>query len=197
MAMTIGTYDMFVGKSDAESLRRRAWWRHSIDTAVCCKWLGFFTRKAQPDDSYTCGLLHLIGKTLLDRFGNGDYERVALMVEGGVSEVEAENRVFGCNHVEVAIAASERWGFPSTLVSGLSYLTPPDDDDPTGVQRACTAVGNALANISQLRKDAGSDPGPQALPSWALDILGIGPEKVEMLMEQGVGAIAAAQMHLS
>jgi HD-like signal output (HDOD) protein len=196
LAMTIGTYDMFVGKSDAESLRRRAWWRHSIDTAVCCKWLAFFTRKAQPDDSYTCGLLHLIGKTLMDRFGNGDFERVALMVQSGVPEVEAENRVFGCNHIEVAIAASERWGFPQALVSGLSYLTPPEDDDPNGVQRACTALGNTITNISQTRKDSGADSDVNHLPEWALAMLEIGPEKLDMLIEQGIGAIASAQMHL-
>lgn len=197
LAMTVGTYDMFVGKSDVESLRRRAWWKHSIETAVCCKWLAFFTRKSQPDDCYTCGLLHLIGKTLLDRFGNGDYERVGLMVESGVPELEAETRVFGCNHIEVSIAASERWGFPETLVSGLSYLSAPEPDDPNSVQRACIATGNVIANISQLRKDGKVHSDEHALmPAWALEILGIGPDRLDMVIEQGIGAIAASQMHL-
>ena len=197
LAMTVGTYDMFVGKSDKESLRRRAWWRNSVDTAVCCKWLAFFTRKAQPDDSYTCGLLHLIGKTLLDRFGNGDYERVTAMIESGVPELDAESRVFGCNHIDVAVAASERWGFPTTLVSGLSYLTAPDDDDPSACQRACTALGNAIANVSQFRKDNPNDTEFREFPQWALDQLEITPDKLDMIVEQGVGAIAAAQMHLT
>jgi HD-like signal output (HDOD) protein len=195
--MTVGTYDMFVGKNDIESLRRKAWWRHSVDTAVCCKWLAFYSRKAQPDDSYTCGLLHLIGKTLLDRFGNGDYERVSFMIEAGVPELDAESRVFGCNHVDVSVAASERWGFPQALVSGLAYLTPPDDDDPSASQRCCTALGNAIANISQVRKDHPGDECITAVPEWALQKLGITPENFEMVVEQGIGAIASAQMHLT
>ena len=196
LAMTVGTYDMFVGKTDRESLRRKAWWKQSVDTAVCSKWLAFSTRKAQPDDSYTCGLLHLIGKTLLDRFGHGDYERVAMMMGAGVPELDSESRVFGCNHVDVALSASEHWGFPTTLVSGLAYLTPPDLDDPSATQRACTAIGHAIASIARNRSEYPNEDRAEELPGWALGVLGIETEKVQMLIEQGIGAIGAAQMHL-
>lgn len=197
LAMTIGTYDMFVGKNDRDSLRRRAWWKHSVDSAVCCKWLGFFTRKTQPDDSYTCGLLHYIGKTLLDRFGNGDYERVTMMIESGVPELDAESRVFGCNHIDVALSAAVRWGFPETLVSGLSYLTQPDDDDPDASQRACTALGSAISKIVQYRRENPEDGEHRDIPIWAATLLGIPEERLDMIVEQGIGAIAAAQLHLS
>ena len=196
LAMTVGTYDMFVGKSDKESLRRRDWWRHSVDTAVCCKWLSFFTRKGQADDAYTCGLLHLIGKTLLDRFGNGEYERVEMMIQAGTPELDAESRVYGCNHIDVSISAAERWGFPQALLSGLCYLTPPDDDDPARVQRACTAIGNAISNIGHARQEQFDVQLPNELPQWALDAFGIETEKVEMVIQQGIGAIAAAQLYL-
>lgn len=198
LAMTVGTYDMFVGKSDKESLRRRGWWRHSINTAVCCKWLAFFSRKGQADDSYTCGLLHLIGKTLLDRFGDGDYERVTMLIQCGIPELDAEARVFGCNHVEVSHAAAERWGFPETLVSGLSYLFEPEPDDPYRIQRACTVVGSEISKISQFRLDnPGVEEAAHNFPVWALEALGIPEEKLDMVVEQGIGAIAAAQLHLA
>src|SRR5687768_7393250 len=79
LAMTVGVFDMFIGKNDRDSLRRRRWWRHSVDTAVCCKWLAAETRKMPQDEAYTSGLLHYIGKTLLDRFGDGPYEKVELL----------------------------------------------------------------------------------------------------------------------
>jgi len=197
LAMTVGAYDMFVGKTDKESLRRKAWWRHSVDTAVCCKWLAYFSRKAQPDDCYTCGLLHWIGKTLLDRFGEGDYERVEQMVERGVPELDAEMRVFGCNHVDASLAASGRWGFPETLLSGLSYLTPADDDDPNRAQRACTAIASEIARISRFRQDNPGEDEPANMPQWALDIMGVPAERVNMMLEQGIGAIAAGQLHFA
>ncbi len=194
LALTVGTYDVFVGKSDKESLRRRSWWRHSVDTAVACKWLSFFTKKGNADDSYTCGLLHLIGKTLLDRFGHGDFERVEMMMQMGIPELDAESRVFGCNHLEVAGAACERWGFPEALVSGIQYMMPSDADEP---QRACTALGNAIANIAQFRRDHPQDTEPRELPQWAFEALSIPAERYDMVIEQGVGAIAAAQLHMA
>jgi|SRR5579862_5758751 len=197
LAMTIGTYDMFVSKSDKESLRRKAWWHHSVDTAVCCKWLAYFTRQAQPDDCYTCGLLHLIGKTLLDRFGDGDYEYVAQLIEKGIPELVAEKRVFGFNHVEASLAASERWGFPETLLSGLSYRTPAACDDPNRAQRACVAISSEIAKVSRFRQDHVGEDEPACMPQWALDILLIPVERASMVLEQGIGAIAAGQLHLA
>src|SRR5579859_3602694 len=38
-ALTVGLFDLFVGKTDRDSLRRREWWRHSVDTAVCARYL--------------------------------------------------------------------------------------------------------------------------------------------------------------
>ncbi len=90
LAMTIGVFDLFVGKTDKESLRRRAWWRHSLDTAIAAKYLAMLSRKSNPDDAYTCGLMHLIGKTLMDRYGGLDYGNVLHLVGCGWDEEKAE-----------------------------------------------------------------------------------------------------------
>src|SRR5688572_9291464 len=111
LAMTVGVFDMFIGKNDRDSLRRRRWWRHSVDTAVCCKWLAAETRKMPQDEAYTSGLLHYIGKTLLDRFGDGPYEKVELLLEHGVDDVRAEQAIYQCDHVQVAVASAHKWGF--------------------------------------------------------------------------------------
>ena len=37
MAMTITTFNLFLGRADADSLIRRAIWRHSVDAAQCAK----------------------------------------------------------------------------------------------------------------------------------------------------------------
>jgi HD-like signal output (HDOD) protein len=63
VAMTVGVFDLFLGKNDKASLRRRTWWRQSLDTAVCGRWLSRELKAAYPEEAYTCGLLHLLGKT--------------------------------------------------------------------------------------------------------------------------------------
>jgi HD-like signal output (HDOD) protein len=195
LAMSVGVFDLFVGKNDAESLRRRAWWRHSVDTAVCCRWIAGKTGKTLPDDSYTCGLLHFIGKTLLDRFGRADYGQISEMEKLGIADYNAEREVFGCDHIEVALAATTKWGFPDVLVSGLQYATPPQAGDQFTAQRACTALGSAIATIATQGRAADHGDMINSIPQWALAELGLDPASLEAIVEGGTGAIAAAQLH--
>ena len=72
MAMTITTFNMFLGRSDTPALARRDLWRHSVDTAQCARIIaGLLHPVAQEavgvDQAYTCGLLHDVGKMALDR----------------------------------------------------------------------------------------------------------------------------------
>ncbi|RYG65626.1 HDOD domain-containing protein, partial [bacterium] len=98
LALAVGTFDLFVGKSDAESLRRRAWWKTSVDTAMYAKWVAHRTRAAKPDDAYTGGLLHLVGKTVLDRCGGVPYSRVyELARHRKEPESAAELHIYGAH----------------------------------------------------------------------------------------------------
>lgn len=190
IAMTVGLYDMFVGKTDKESLRRRQWWRRSVDTAICCKWMARETRKLSPEDAYTCGLLHLIGCTLLDRFGDGDYERVEALAEHGMPVFEAEQKVFGAHHADVAVAAATQWGFPDALVQGLMYHQPPaDPEDPYLMHRACVAVGSLIAKWAL---EGLPESGDYDLPQWAREALGVTEESVPTLVERAMSVIAEA-----
>src|SRR5688572_20700744 len=141
LAMTVGVFDMFIGKNDKDSLRRRRWWKTSVDTAVCCRFLAKRTGLFSPEDAYTCGLLHYIGKTLLDRFGEDSYEKVELLQQHEVDCRRAEQAVLGCDHVRLAVASAEKWSFPQELVAGLEYLDRPHPANPLAKYPACVALG--------------------------------------------------------
>jgi HD-like signal output (HDOD) protein len=187
MAMTVGFFDMFVGKNDRESLRRRAWWRHSIDTAICCRWLAGESRKLPQEEAYTCGLLHYIGKPLMDRHVPGGYERVEqLVMTAAYTELEAEHQVFGGDHIEVAIAACTKWRLPESLVAALSYHDVPTPESLNAPGSACVALGSAIAC------SAVDGPGT-ILPTWALTMLGFAVDQAEDLQERAVAKIAASR----
>ncbi len=190
IAMTVGLYDMFVGKNDKESLRRRAWWRHSVDTAVCAKWLAKETRSVNPDNAYTCGLLHYIGKTLLDRFGGEDYEFTHPMMDAGMADYEAEHELYGVDHVTIAVAAAQKWGFPEELIAGIRYLEPSSESEEFPLHGACIAVASAIASCAV---EGLHDKDPNHwLPTWATDKLGIGPDRYHAIIDTGSRAISEA-----
>lgn len=188
MAMTVGFFDMFVGKNDKESLRRRAWWRHSIDTAICCRHLASESRRLPPEEAYTCGLLHYIGKPLLDRHQAGGYDQVEqLIANSGYSETEAEHDVFGADHVEVSMAACTKWRLPETFVAALAYRSAPLEDCLNPMGAACVGLASAIAQA------AVDGPGAPSLPEWALETLGFGANKAEELQERAIAVIAASR----
>lgn len=195
LAMTVGVYDMFMGKQDRQSLRRRGWWRHSLDTAICGKWLAAKTRVLAPEEAYTGGLLHLIGKSLLDRFADCSYDEAEVLIAGGMRDYEAEQQVFGTNHVAVALAASEKWGFPPALTEGLNYINQPTPEDLFQAHRACTAVSSPIALFAINGKLSGQT-GSLSLPLWATKVLGVPDECHLELISGAITAIgSAASIH--
>lgn len=193
MAMQVGAFDLFVGKTDAESLRRRAWWRHSVDSAVCCKTIAEHARRGVAEEAYTSGLLHYIGKTILDRFAPERYAAIQMVVESGTSEVEAETQVYGCNHIDVGVAVGEHWGLPEVLVGGLAYAWEPEPNDPFADQIGIVALGDAIAKVVRQGLTVSDQEAlGEVLPMWAVIRLQISLEKLVPLIDLCTAAISRA-----
>lgn len=187
IAMTIGVFDMFVGKNDKNSLRRRAWWRLSLDTAIACRFLAETSKRLDPGEAYTCGLLHCTGKTLLDRFGGADYALVEQRLTLGASETDSERRVFGCDNEAVAILAGKKWGLSPQTVESFRITGEPVAGDAFPEYRACVAIGNMIARLAVV-----GTADIDMLPSWAIEHLGLPQDSLKDLFDHAVNHIAAA-----
>lgn len=198
LAMTVGVFELFLGKTDTESLRRRAWWRQSVDTGVCARWLASQTTAVSPEESYTCGLLHYVGKTLLDHSSPDKFEFCLAALNAGHDDRSAERIAYGCDHVEVAVAVAEKWGFPEVLTEGLNYVDPPEREDPHRAIRACTCISHHIAQLAIKGKaQIASEDEERALPVWALEALNLPVSKTNFLILEGSAAIRAhAQLAL-
>jgi HD-like signal output (HDOD) protein len=193
IAMTVGVFDLFVGKTDEDSLRRRAWWRHSVDSGVSARYLvAQLKGMVSAEDAYTSGLLHWIGKSLLDRFGKGEYRLVEQLIERNVGVIQAEQSVYQCDHISVAMAAAEKWGFPESLVHALNYMNPVEEGDPYAALRSVVAISDLISQyaIEGISEDNGIVE--RTLPLWAISCLNITPDRMPEIIDGGVNAIAQA-----
>jgi HD-like signal output (HDOD) protein len=189
--MTVATFDMFVGKTDRGSLRRRGWWRHSIDSAICCRWLAEKNRSLNADEAYTGGLLHLLGKNLLDRFGGESYDEVMARVDRGYTDIRAEKEVYGITHIQVMQQAALSWHLPENLAGALNYAEPLESKDNDAKLRACVALGSRLAYLAKHGQDEITS---QKIPAWTLEALNMSHRNHAGLIEDAGMAIVAAQM---
>lgn len=192
LAMTVGVFDLFLGKTDRESMRRRTWWRVSIDTAACARLIAQETHRGDPEVAYTGGLLHLIGKTLIDRHAPGEYTKVEVVVDKGADDLNVERSTFGCDHVQVTREACIRWGFPEILSRAVDYRTPPTENEIVMPERACVAVGRLTGTMAVRGCLSEAATNERARASWALEALSIDDDALEPLVDRSTEAIAAA-----
>ena len=180
LAMTVSVFDLFVGKTDRQNLRRGKWWRHSIDTALCARLIASQVAGVSPDEAYTAGLLHDIGKPLLDRYGGAPYEQVEDLVAQGVPELAAERQVYGCDHAEVGRAVSQHWGFPEKLVEAIGcHHTESADGLSDALLTAVVVLANHIAHL--LRQPDAPDTWWFDLPAWISETLQLSPQQLQSL----------------
>jgi putative nucleotidyltransferase with HDIG domain len=97
-------------------------WNHSIATAVSAEWVARELRYPDPEEAYTAGLLHDMGKLFLDQFVFSDYTRIVdLMLKYKLTLYQAEQQLLGIDHAQVGGLIAEKWNFPLILVDAIRY----------------------------------------------------------------------------
>lgn len=195
ICMTVGLLDTFMGRTDKDSMRKRGWWRMSVDTALCAKSIAAIVPGVEPDTAYSCALLHLIGKTVLDRYNPSEYAKVEMLLERGAQDVMAEIAVFKCDHVTIGRELTKRWGLPNELCEGLAYAEPLEPENPHAKTRAVVSISHDIADFARTgHKLEDDDECP--FQSWAMDATGLGNQNHHTLINRGLTAIAeGAHMH--
>jgi putative nucleotidyltransferase with HDIG domain len=93
----------------------KAFWRHSVATAVCAKLLAV-RFKLNPETAFTAGLLHDIGTLVLaTRFPAEYAQMLAYRARHDCYVLDAERAVFGVDHAATGSALAAHWKFPLTI----------------------------------------------------------------------------------
>ena len=94
---------------------KRLIWQHSVVTGVISRHIAArLGDKDRQEEVFVAGLLHDMGKLVLNAHSREKFiQAINIAQTENVSFVEAENRVFGMNHLEVGQKAVEEWNLPT------------------------------------------------------------------------------------
>lgn len=93
-----------------EGLLEHLLWDHSIGAAIASNLIAKTTKKAKPEEAFIGGLLHDIGKDVMNNFNRPKYEEVMKRVYNEqVDFIEVENEIFGFSHLEAGLLAVLKW----------------------------------------------------------------------------------------
>ena len=130
LLLTLSVFtEMFYQQADqGYSLIKGGLFRHSTEISFLAERLALFTGKAAADTAFTAGLLHDIGKTVLDQAMAAEYPLFyrKMMENSGANLIEIEKEMFGFNHNETGAKLSEKWALPSGLGEAISFHHTPE-----------------------------------------------------------------------
>ncbi len=100
---------------------------HALSTAILSSKLSEFTGIETPSKLYSAGLLHDLGKILLDqslaRFRNLFYRN---LIAGNSDILKIEKNILGMNHCEAGCLIADKWKLPEAVKETIKYHHMPD-----------------------------------------------------------------------
>jgi putative nucleotidyltransferase with HDIG domain len=136
------------------SMSKGGLYHHAVSTAIVSEQISRLTGHSEPDIAYTAGLLHDIGKVLLDQYASSAlplfYRRI---FAEGEELLDVERSLLGITHEEAGTRLAELWSFPPSLRDAVTFHSRPElaqhDPDLTHVVY--------LADMLLARFDAGHE----------------------------------------
>ncbi|MBL7715160.1 MAG: HDOD domain-containing protein [Bdellovibrionales bacterium] len=121
LVLGLSVFSVFTGE-DTEQFSMVDFWRHALATAICSEVLAKRLDYPKPEEAFTCGLLHDIGKLVLHQI---DKDRLLAIVaeanrrESTFVEVEREWDLPGHSFLGEVIAT--KWGLPQVIRLAIRY----------------------------------------------------------------------------
>ncbi len=155
-------------------------WKHSMTVALAARLLAQRVGFANVSGLFTGGLLHDMGKLVLDVHLKTSYQEVRDRVDDGSTFQEAEREVFGVEHAEIGARIAEHWAFPPSLVEMIRWHHQPDGSSDH--LDACCLVHLADALAHWLGVGLGRPGLAVRFESSSVRRFGLGPEDLDRIL---------------
>ena len=116
LVISVSVNELFDHSGLGYSLCKGGLYHHAVGTAIISEKLAEYTGSVKPGLAYTAGLLHDIGKVVLDQSIASAYPLFyRRLYEEENNFLEAENEILGFDHAQVGNKLARKWLFPESL----------------------------------------------------------------------------------
>lgn len=192
IVMAAAVSEMLSKKYEGYALEEGELWRHSQACALISRTVARRARFMQLDAAYTAGLLHDIGKVILNHFMKTAYHEVVALVETGeVPFMLAEEEVLGFTHALVGAKVAEKWNLPPDLVEAIALHHIPDKAEFNKKLTAIVHISDAICLSMGI--GVGVDGLLYPVSGEAMETLGISEQEIETIISELVDLFSDPQ----
>ncbi len=192
VVISASVFKALSGASKDNALNREAFWQHSIGCGMIARFLGNQINCGRDEEALICGVIHDIGKVVLDQYFHDNLLLVLKVArERQISFYQAEVEELGMTHGEIGSALADIWGLPPNLIEVIGSHHQPTADSPHVRLVVLVQLADALAR--QYHVGSGGDEQIPEIDPLCWPILGLDKSTVEQWDEAIKQEIAKGQ----
>ena len=121
LVLSLSVFSLFP-RDGKESFSVLEFWKHALATAVVSEMIAKKVGYERPEETFTCGLLHDIGKLVLKQIAPVEFEKVvSLAKKKSISYTAAEEELGIPGHGFLGESIAERWPLPLVIRHCIRY----------------------------------------------------------------------------
>jgi putative nucleotidyltransferase with HDIG domain len=173
MAVAASSRSLFVKKGAQFGLKEKLLWEHSMGVAIGCRQIARTVGHENEEAAFIVGLLHDIGKAILNQVIPKKYGRIVEQVYNeGRSFADVEQEALGFDHSHIGALIAQKWNFDWDMVETIAYHHRPEAQASGAGLAAILALSNALAKRMGIGLERANDAG-SAADHWSAGVLGL------------------------
>jgi putative nucleotidyltransferase with HDIG domain len=119
--VSVSILDVLTIKEKFQNFNINDFWSHSLSVAVLSKQLAERSRLVTPEDAFTAGLLHDMGKIIMLKYFQEDLAVILrTKQENESSFYDAELKAAAVGHVQIGAYLAKKWQFPDSIVESIA-----------------------------------------------------------------------------
>jgi putative nucleotidyltransferase with HDIG domain len=122
LVLTASIFDTFQSKEGDGYFDREGFWKHSLACGVTSKLIAKRLGMKNLEEVFIWGLLHDLGKLILDAYFREDFTRVVFLVkEKEILIRDAEQQLLGFDHAAVGSLVANKWNLPPAVIKAIRF----------------------------------------------------------------------------
>jgi HD-like signal output (HDOD) protein len=195
IVLSSSIFDVFKKDTVVEGFDRTEFWKHSIGVGAGARVLGRMFNYPVPEELFIAGLLHDVGKIIIDQFVHERFVDIVNTTKTrNILIVEAEQEILGFTHCEIGTWLFQKWNLSKGLLECTRFHHNPSLASENQKIVAMIQISDVLCRALQF--GSGGDKKIPIISESAWELLGLRTEDFDKLLKEADEEIEKAIVFL-